>query len=221
MVAKADPAGRRRQANVPGQLQIPAEAEQADIVYFDLETQKLFEDVGGTRNVAALGLALAVTYSTRLGAFRTFHEQDAEALARQLQEASLVVGFNILNFDYRVLEPYVGPLAGRTRSLDMLSEIQKVLGFRLKLETLARATLQAGKSADGVQSVRWFREGRLDLVEAYCRQDVEITRQLFEFGYHHGVLYYLDRQGNRHTVPATWGRQQQNPASGVARLALG
>jgi DEAD/DEAH box helicase domain-containing protein len=58
---------------------------------------------------------------------------------------------------------------------------------------LAQETLGVGKSADGLQSLEWVRQGRLDLVEAYCRKDVEILRDLYLHGRREGHLYYRDR----------------------------
>jgi DEAD/DEAH box helicase domain-containing protein len=58
---------------------------------------------------------------------------------------------------------------------------------------LAQETLGLGKSADGLQSLQWVREGRLDLVEEYCRKDVEILRDLYLHGRREGCLFYRDR----------------------------
>jgi DEAD/DEAH box helicase domain-containing protein len=86
----------------------------------------------------------------------------------------------------------------------MLEEIRRQLGFRLGLDALASATLNKGKSADGKMSVQWFRQGELEKVAAYCQQDVEVTRDLYEFGRQHGFLYYYSRMGSRLKVPVTW-----------------
>ena len=54
--------------------------------------------------------------------------------------------------------------------------------------------LVLGKSADGLQSLAWVKEGRIDLVEAYCRRDVEILRDLYLHGRREGCLVYHDRR---------------------------
>jgi len=89
-------------------------------------------------------------------------------------------------------------------TLDMMVEIQKRLGFRLKLDMLATATLQTGKSADGLQAVRWWREGRIDELFDYCQQDVEVTYRLYEFGKQNRFLQYFDRQYKLKRVPIAW-----------------
>jgi DEAD/DEAH box helicase domain-containing protein len=125
-------------------------------------------------------------------------------LAR-LKKADLVVGFNHVKFDYGVLAAYPGGenLAAETRNLDLLQEIAKTLGRRLRLDSLARATLNTAKVADGLQAVAWWREGKLAELLAYCQQDVAVTRDLWDFGRRHGYLLYEDKQG-LFRLPATW-----------------
>src|SRR5471032_1887594 len=73
-----------------------------DIVYFDLETQRTANDVGGWDKKRDMGMSLGVTYSTRLGEYRIFSEKRVDDLVDQLLRADLVVGFNVVNFDYEV-----------------------------------------------------------------------------------------------------------------------
>jgi DEAD/DEAH box helicase domain-containing protein len=75
----------------------------------------------------------------------------------------------------------------------MLDLIYKVLGFRVKLDDLAYMTLNKQKTGDGLQSIQWWKEGKVALIEQYCRQDVTITKELYEFGQSHGVIYYSSR----------------------------
>jgi DEAD/DEAH box helicase domain-containing protein len=89
-------------------------------------------------------------------------------------------------------------------TVDMLRDVHLALGFRLPLQALAEATLNESKSADGLQSVRWFRQGEIDKVIEYCQHDVEITRRLYEHGREHGHLLYWDRQGRMQEVYVNW-----------------
>jgi DEAD/DEAH box helicase domain-containing protein len=171
-------------------------------VFFDVETQRTFDEVGGRQNIRALGLAAAVTYSTAAGAFRHYTEESVADLLAELQAAGLVVGFNVLRFDYEVLRAY-GPL-NPARTVDMLDQIYHRLGFRVSLGSLAEATLGTGKSADGLQAVRWYREGRIQEVLDYCQQDVEITRRLYEYGQQNKHLKYLDLNRRTRMVPVSW-----------------
>ncbi len=175
-----------------------------NLVYFDLETQKLFEEVGG-RDPSKLLLACGVTWSTARNDFAVYWEKDAAALVAELKSADRVIGFNILNFDYAVLQPYAPSENLRSiRTTDMLQDIYRTLGFRLSLDSLAKATLGATKSADGVQSVKWFRDGELDKVAEYCKTDVDVTRRLFEFGRDNGFVNYYSKLGSKLKVAVNW-----------------
>jgi DEAD/DEAH box helicase domain-containing protein len=175
-----------------------------NIVYFDLESQKLFEDVG-ERDPSKLLLACGVTWSTQRNDFAVYWEKDAAALVAELQAADRVVGFNIINFDYEVLKPYAPTVNFRSfRSTDMLQDIYRALSFRLSLDSIAKATLSANKTADGVQSVQWYRNGELDKVAEYCKADVDITRRVYEFGRDHGFVHYYSKLGSKLKVAVNW-----------------
>lgn len=175
-----------------------------NLVYFDLESQKLFQEVGG-RDASRLLLACGVTWSTQRGDFAVYWEKDASALVAELKSADRVIGFNILHFDYDVLRPYAPQVNFRSfRSLDMLQDIQRALNFRLSLDSIARATLGTLKTADGLQSVQWFREGKLEQVADYCKADVDITRRIHEFGRDNGFVYYYSKLGSKLKVPVNW-----------------
>jgi len=173
-------------------------------VFFDLETQRLADEVGGWHNIAKMGLSCAVTYSTADMEFRQYTEQDVADLVSELQTADLVVGFNVLRFDYTVLQPYTHVELGRFPTLDMLRHIYDKLGFRVGLGALSAATLDVGKSADGLQAVRWYKQGQLDKVVAYCQRDVEVTRDLYEYGRQHGHVRFRDRRGRVQRVLVNW-----------------
>ena len=180
------------------------EADDSDILIFDLETQFLADEVGGWGNKAAMKISVAVLYSTLEKRFYTYTEDQAGQMAERMSVADLVVGYNQIGFDYAVLQPYTFRDLKNLKSLDLLVEINKVLGHRLKLDQLAKATLQVGKSADGLQAVQWYREGRMDEIKKYCRMDVQVTRDLWKFGRKWGYLLYEDRDGRLMKVPATW-----------------
>ena len=175
-----------------------------NIVYFDLESQKTFEEVGG-RDPSKLLLACGVTWSTARDDFAVYWERAAPALIAELKAADKVIGFNIINFDYQVLRPYAPNENFRAiRSTDMLQDIYRALNFRLSLDSIARATLGITKTADGLQSVQWFREGELDKVADYCKTDVDVTRRVHEFGRDNGFVYYYSKLGSKLKVAVNW-----------------
>src|SRR5205823_11402013 len=97
-----------------------------NIIYFDLETQRTANDVGGWNKKADMRMSLGVTYCTSLKEYRIYTEKRVDELIRQLLRADLVVGFNIVNFDYEVLMGYtILDLPHQLRTLDLLLEIEK------------------------------------------------------------------------------------------------
>lgn len=174
------------------------------LIFFDVETQRTFREVGGRHNVSRLGLAAAVTYDSSIEEYHTYTENDVDALVEELAGADLVVGFNVKRFDYEVLRPYTDYPLQSIPTVDMLEDIYQELGFRLSLDALAQATLSVGKSADGLQAVRWFRQGQLDKVIEYCRRDVEVTSELYEFGRQRGYVLYWDRLGQMQKIFVNW-----------------
>jgi DEAD/DEAH box helicase domain-containing protein len=174
-------------------------------VFFDLETQNLFDDVGGRQNIAKLKVACAVTWSSARNDFAVYWEKDVPVLMDELKSATRVIGFNLREFDYQVLQPYTPDTRfAFLPTLDLLLEIQKRLGFRLSLDSIASASLGQGKTADGVQSVEWFRNGELDKVAEYCKRDVDVTRKVYEFGRDNGYIFYKSRLGSKLRVAVNW-----------------
>jgi DEAD/DEAH box helicase domain-containing protein len=165
----------------------------AHTVLFDIETLRSAADVGGWGNAHRMGVAVGVVCHLEEGRFEVYPESGVRGLCDDLRGADLVIGFNIKRFDYQVLAGYTGEDYGRlVPTLDLLDEVTARLGFRVGMGHLAQETLGLGKSADGLQSLEWVKQGRLDLVEEYCRRDVEILRDLYLHGRREGFLSYRD-----------------------------
>ncbi|HSF39678.1 MAG TPA: DEAD/DEAH box helicase [Thermoanaerobaculia bacterium] len=164
-------------------------------VLFDIETLRSAADVGGWGFAHRMGVAIGVVCHLEEGRFELFPESEVRGLVEALRSASLVIGFNIKRFDYKVLSGYTGEDYSRTLpTLDLLEDLHSRLGFRIGMGHLALETLGYPKSADGLQSLEWVRQGRLDLVQEYCRKDVEILRDLYLHGRREGFLLYRDKK---------------------------
>jgi DEAD/DEAH box helicase domain-containing protein len=179
-------------------------AATKNIVYFDLETQKSAEEVGGWNHIDRMQMSVGVTFSTTRGDYRIYGERQVEDLIAELQRADLVVGFNNLRFDYEVLHGYTSFDFRQLPTLDLLVDLQKALQHRLSLDAIAAATLGVEKTSDGLQAIRWFREGRLLEIAEYCCYDVKITRLVHEYGAAHRQLFYRNRFGAKLSVPVAW-----------------
>ncbi len=177
---------------------------QEQTLFFDLETQKSAAEVGGWGKIRDMKLALAITYNDVTSRFKTYLEKDVDKLLLDLAMADRVIGYNIDRFDLTVLEPYSEWDLSRIRTFDMLGDIYQRLGFRLKLADVSAATLGISKSADGLQSLQWWKEGKVELIEEYCRRDVEVTRDLYFFGRDNGHIIYRDRDDHPLRLPVDW-----------------
>jgi DEAD/DEAH box helicase domain-containing protein len=179
--------------------------------FFDLETQRLADEVGGWHNKHLMRVSVAVLYETHTDTFKVFREEEMGSFLRDLQALDLVVGFNIASFDYEVLRAYTPYDLGKLPTFDLLREIHQVLGFRLSLAHLAENNLGKGKTSDGVQAVKWFRQGEWDSLIEYCKIDVILTRDLFYRALETGHLLYSDRQGRLLRIPTPWTLQELLP----------
>ncbi len=175
-----------------------------NIVYFDLETQKSADEVGGWGNKQLMRVSFGVTYSSTSKTFKGFEEEDVPALIAELKSADLVVGYNIIGFDYPVLSYYSALDFSTLPSFDLMADLKKRTGLRLKLDNVAGATLHTGKSAHGLTALKWFREGKFAKIALYCKEDVRITRNLHLFGCKNQFIYYHDKKNQLKKVAVDW-----------------
>jgi DEAD/DEAH box helicase domain-containing protein len=174
------------------------------VLFLDIETQRSAEEVGGWHNKHLMRVAAAVAYDSREDTYQVFREEGVHELIEKLKSADLIVGFNIADFDYQVLKAYTSFRFQQLKTFDLLQEVSRQLGYRLSLGHLAHKTLRTEKSADGLQSLQWFKEGRIEEVIAYCKKDVEITKDLFLFGLANGYLLFETKAGQRVRLPVDW-----------------
>ncbi len=161
-------------------------------ITFDIETANFFTDVGSS-NPADLTLALICTHDSETDAYASYLEHELPILWPILESADMLIGYNSDHFDIPLLNKYYPGDLTRIKSLDIMSEVQKVIGRRLKLDTLAEGTLGDKKlDGKGGQSVIWWREGEIEKVRDYCLKDVKLTRQLFDYALKNGGLKYKE-----------------------------
>jgi len=172
--------------------------------FFDLETQRLAEEVGGWGNKHLMRLSVGVVYDSQDDRFYHYQEADIHALIEHLKKLDLIVGFNVKSFDFGVLTGYSSFDFNSLPTLDLLEDVFSCLGFRLSLDHLGQKTLGTPKSGDGLLAVQWFREGKFESLSEYCRQDVEITKSLFEFGQKNGHVLFESKTGHLVRCPVDW-----------------
>jgi len=168
-------------------------------IYFDIETLRLSHEVeGGWSNIARFGLAVAVTWDAQNG-FRRWFEANAKALITELGAFDRIVSYNGDRFDFEVLSAYqpVKHLLGK--SFDLLVDLHRRLGHRIKLDDLARETLGNQKTGNGLDIVQWWRDGRKEEVCKYCENDVQLLVDLVEFARRNKYVVVKSRQ-----LPVNW-----------------
>jgi len=181
-----------------------------DIVYFDLKTQRTANDAGGWARKGDMRMSVGVIFSTATGRYEVFGEAQVNQLVERLRRADLVVGFNILNFDYQVLMgDTILDLVAELRTADLMADMEKRLGHRLGLDAIAHATLGIQKTAVGLDAIRWWREGRILEIAEYCCFDVKVTRLVHEHGCRHKELFFHDRFAQRQRVEIDWAHLEE------------
>lgn len=167
-----------------------------DVLVFDIETKNTFFDVGGQDNISKLEMSLTVVYSYNLGEYISFWEKDLPELNKIMKEAGLVVGFSINRFDLPVLDKYFDFNTKALRRVDLLEEIEINAGKRISLDLLANANLGVGKTHNGLDAIKFWNEGNLKELEEYCRNDVKVTKDLYDLALKQGYLMMPERGSN-------------------------
>jgi len=174
------------------------------VVVFDLETQRSFDEVGGRSQFHKLGVSVAVAYRYDTDEFLVIHEDTIDQLIELLLGADLVIGYNIKGFDYEVLRAYTEEDLHGVPTLDLMEHLEERLGFRPKLESVVMPTLGTGKLADGLQALEWWRDGEIDKIVEYCREDVRVTRDLYDFGKRNRCVMVTRFGGKPRQVEVSW-----------------
>lgn len=174
-------------------------------IVLDLETQKIFDEIG-SRNPGDLGVSVVGVYFYENDEYVCFEEAKIADLERRLSNTGRIIGFNIRRFDFPALQPYLKHIdLARMEILDLMDDLEKTLGHRVSLQSVASATLGVGKSGSGLDAVHYYRSGEMEKLKKYCLDDVRITKEVYEFGKKNGLVYYLSKDGsNRLTAKVEW-----------------
>ena len=159
-----------------------------DKLVIDIETKNTFADVGGPQNLTALQISFVGVYSYKQDAYLSFFENELEKLKSLLQNAGLIIGFSINRFDLPILNKHLGVNLNEIENIDILDDIEQKLGHRVGLDWLAQTNLKVGKTAHGLEAIKFYKEGRLEELKNYCLQDVKLTKDLYELGKKQGHL---------------------------------
>lgn len=159
-------------------------------VVFDIET------IGDIRDLSTMKVTVVSVYEYEHDRYRSFAEDELKDLWPIFEKSNRMIGYNSAHFDVPILSRYYPGDLNRIPHLDLLAAIKASTGSRYKLNDVAKATLQIEKSADGLQAMQWYKEGRIDEIKKYCEQDVRVTKEVYEYGRKNKMLYYPALTGN-------------------------
>ncbi len=174
-------------------------------IVFDLETQNIFEEAGSS-DPAALDISVGCFYDSATNTYTTVTVDELPQVWGLLEQADALVGYNSNHFDIPLLNKYYPGDLTSIKSIDLLESIRASLGRRLRLDSVAEATVGAKKSGHGLQAVRWWKEGKIDEIKKYCEQDVKVTKKVFDYAMAHGHVKFKDGSRKRE-IPidiSTW-----------------
>lgn len=163
-------------------------------IVLDIETQNTFQDVGGW-NHDKLKISLIGVYFYETDTYETFLEADLPSLWPRLERADRIVGYNQKSFDNPVMNNYYAGDLNQIPQLDLLEKIHQSLGYRVKLDAVAQATLGHGKTGHGLLAVEYWKEGKMTELAEYCLMDVKVTKEIYEFARENGFVKFEDRSG--------------------------
>lgn len=168
-------------------------------VVLDIETKNTFQEVGGYFT-DKLEVSVVVAYYYETDEYVSYLESDLPKLFSRLEKSGRIIGYNSKGFDIPVLNNYYPGDLMNLPQLDMLEKIKNSLGYRIKLDSVAAATLGTSKSAHGLLAVKWWKEGKVQEIIDYCEQDVKVTKEVYDFGCEKGYVLFDDRSGLRHQI---------------------
>ncbi len=166
---------------------------------FDIETSNVFSDIGRS-DPSALDLSVIAVYDSASNTYTSYFQNELNKLWPLIEHTDVLIGWNSDHFDIPLLNKYYPGDLSRIPSLDLMEEVRKAFGRRLKLDSVAQATLNVGKSGHGLQAIQWWQQGEYEKVREYCIQDVKVTKKLFDYALKHGYVKF-EELGKKRKIP--------------------
>ena len=177
-------------------------------VILDVETQKSFDEVGGyfpdRLGISFVGVCIRNGFDGK-GEMKGFFEQDLPNLWPIIEHADVVVGFNISNFDVETFRPYYSGNLDKWPVLDLLDRFKVATGHRISLDSIAQQTLGIPKTGSGLDALKYYAKKEFDKLSSYCLKDVEITRDVYDYGRTKGKVKFLNKWNRLIETPVDFG----------------
>lgn len=183
----------------------------------DLETKRTFDDVGGRNQMDKLGISVVGIYDYSTDEYRCYTENEFGELQNLLIDSTMIIGFNHIQFDMPVLQPYLSIDVNKLPCFDIMLNIQEVIGHRIGLDSIASATLGIGKTATGLDAIKFYNEGRWDELKKYCLNDVKVTKEVLDYGIKNKKIFYTSKFGQtKKECKVDWSQCNKNVVNELA-----
>jgi DEAD/DEAH box helicase domain-containing protein len=184
-------------------------------VILDVETKLSFEEVGGffpdRLGISFVGVCLREG-SSGTGEMQGYFEQDLPNLFPILEQADVVIGFNVDGFDMQTFANYYQGDISKIPTLDLMTKIKDSVGHRIGLDAVAQETLGIGKSGSGLDAIKYYKNGQLQKLKEYCLQDVAVTRDIYDYGLSKGMVKFRNKWNRLISCPVDFSFTPQKNA---------
>jgi len=180
---------------------------------FDIETRNTFEQVGSDLP-SALDLSVLSIFDSRDNSMKSFEMNELDKAWPLFEGVDFLVGFNSDHFDIPLLDKYYPGDLHKIKSVDLMKSVRETLGRRIKLDNIAGATLGKNKIGHGLDAIKWWNEGKIDLIRKYCEEDVYITRDVFLYALNNNKVFANDREGKKIEIAINtddWKADEKEP----------
>jgi len=179
-------------------------------IILDIETKNTFRDVGGS-DPRLLDISLLVAYDSHTDTYYSYLEDELSPLWKLLEAADMIVGYNSDHFDIPLLDKYYPGDLRKIKSLDLLKEVERAAGKKIRLDAIAEGTLGKKKSGSGLEAIDWWKTGEIEKIRRYCEDDVRITKEIYDYARSKKSLKYTDLHGTQTITldPSGWEEKER------------
>ena len=172
-------------------------------IFLDVETKKTFDEVGGyfpeKLEPSFIGIIERDGFPEE-SSFREIRhelfEQDFDKLPTLLEHADVIIGFNNIGFDLPAISMFYPGDISKLPQLDILDIIKNTAGHRVSLDAVAKETLGTQKIGHGLDAINYYQNKEFEKLAKYCMKDVEITRDIYDYGRKNHKVKFLNTLNN-------------------------
>lgn len=184
-------------------------------IFFDIEVKHWFDE-SGISELSDLGVSIVCMYVRPENKMYSFFERDFDQMWQYFRRADRIIGFNTLKFDVPVMAPIAPPDFPKLNHFDIYNEIKNANdGFAASLNAIAGGCLNRTKNDTGENAVKYWQKGdpeSLKLLEKYCRMDVELTRDVYDYITEQKSVKYTDRWNTPREFPLDFSYPTNSPS---------